>query len=456
MTTPDTDVLVAGAGGAGLGAALRAAQLGMNVAVVEWRDNFEHANNTSMSTAMIPAGGSRYQRVAGVTDSPEQFLEDVMAKTKGTADPVIARALVEVAPELVEWLADHVHVPIELATELRYPGHSAERMHTVPDRSGATLLRYLVEAADRTPEITIAKPLRIKEVVIEDGLLRSTVETPSGECEDIRSRAVVLATGGFGANPAMVAAHIPEIAAAVYNGGDGCHGDAIAIGQRLGARVGFLDAYQGHGSLAYPHSILMTWAAVVHGAILVNSEGRRFGDESTGYSEFARQVIDQPGSEAYVVFDRRVHELCSSFADHQALEAAGAIRWSDDVEALAQRVGCPPAELQATLDAADAAATGQAEDRFGRASWGGRLTAPFASVRVTGALFHTQGGLLVDANARCLGDGGPITGLYAAGGSAAGMSGTGASGYLAGNGLLAALGLGYLAGGHAATTLGDR
>lgn len=444
----DVDVVVAGAGGAGLSAALVAAQAGLGVAVVEWKAHFRRGNNTSMSTAMIPAAGTRWQRAADVEDGPEVFLDDIARKTKGSADPVVTRSLVDVGPELVDWLADECGLPLELVTEFTYPGHSRARCHSMPDRAGSSLLAALLAAVERTGDVDLVVPARLVDVRLDaSGAVRAAVvEDPNGGRQEIETPAVVLATGGYGADDERVARHIPEIAGGLYFGGDGCTGDALTIGERLGADVGFLDAYQGHGSVAVPHGVITTWATVMHGAVVVNGSGARFGDETTGYSEYARAVLEQPGSTAWMLIDQRIDVACRAFKDYQDLVAAGAVRWADDVATLAELTDLPAESLRRTLAAAGAAARGEADDAFGRTHWEAPLAPRWGAIKITGALFHTQGGLRVDRDARVLRGGRPVAGLYAAGGAAAGISGHGAAGYLAGNGLLAALGLGYRAG----------
>jgi fumarate reductase flavoprotein subunit len=449
----DVDVIVAGAGAAGFAAALRAAQQGASVLLAEGSATYEHGSNTSMSTSMIPAGGSRWQQVLGIEDSPETFREDIRRKTKGTADATVLHALTDVAPDLVAWLTDRCDVPLELVTEFRYPGHSTDRCHAVADRSGRTLLRHLSGALERLPQATFVAPLRLDDVLVDGGaVVGARMTTPDGGVEQIRSRSgVVLATNGYGADPELVRRFAPEISEGVYHGGDGSRGDALRIGEKLGAGTAQLDAYQGHGALATPHNVLLTWATVMHGGLVVNSDGQRFDDETIGYSEYGARVLAQPGRIAWVVFDQRIHDACQPFRDYQDLLAQGAVRWSDDADGLAELLGAPGDVLTRTLAEAESAARGLSQDPFGRTDFAAPLQAPYAAVKVTGALFHTQGGLLVDADARVLTpELAPIPGLYAAGGAAVGMSGSGSAGYLAGNGLLAALGLGYLAGDHAA------
>lgn len=443
----DVDVVVAGAGAAGCAAALAAAQDGASVLLLEANAAYRHGSNTAMSTSMIPAGGSRWQTALGIDDSPEQFADDVRSKTKGHADPTVTDALTRVAPELVAWLADHAGLPLELVTDFRYPGHSRDRCHAVADRAGRTMHGHLLDRIADEPAITLLVPMSLDDVEVADGrIVAAHLRAPDGATERVRTGAVVLATNGFGADADLVREHVPEIAAGTYHGGEGSRGDALRIGRRLGADIGYLDAYQGHGSLATPHGTLLTWATVMHGALLVNTNGERFGDETEGYSEFGARVVAQPDSVAWMIFDERIDAACRVFADYQDLLESGAIRWADDVEALAQLIDAPRDRLVETLAAADSAARGSAADPQGRTAFDAPLDAPYAAVKVTGALFHTQGGLHVDGDARVLAGGEPVPGLYATGGAAVGISGHGAAGYLAGNGLLAALGLGYLAG----------
>ena len=448
--TFDVDLVVAGAGG-GLTAAIRAAELGLDVLVVDSDPNFRRGNNTSMSTAMIPGPGSRFQVAAGIDDSPERFVADIARKTGGSADVRVATALADVGAELVEWLADHVGMPIELPTDFTYPGHSEPRVHSLPGRHGSTLLRHLVDAAERSEQVDLMVPARLTGVVTRPGGgVVATVETPGGGREEISARAALLATNGYGADAELVAAHLPEIAGAHYHGGEHSRGDALRIGRELGAATGFLDAYQGHAALSASARTLVTWTAVMHGGAVVDTTGRRFGDETTGYSEYAAALAARPGGRGWLVFDERIDGLCRAFGDYQDVLAAGAVRTANSAAGLAGAIGVPVEALESELDALAGVAAGEGADRFGRTT-ARALVAPLHAVEIIPALFHTQGGLLVDEHARVLDPAGdPVPGLYASGGAAAGISGHGAAGYLAGNGLLPALGLAYLAAGHLA------
>ena len=289
----DFDVMVAGAGAGGLTAALAASQQGASVLVVEAHENYRDACNTALSTAMIPGAGTRWQRTYGIEDCSEQFLADVRRKTGDQADPVISTALTSVSATVVEWLVDECGVELELVRDFEYPGHSAHRCHAVADRAGRTLHTQLLAALSAQPDVTFANPMRLTDVIFDqqDRVEGVVVIAPGGEPETATVGAVILATNGFGARRDLVRAHMPEIAEALYFGGHGSTGDALEIGERLHADIGFLDAYQGHGGVADPHAVMVTWATVMHGGIVVNDNGERFGDETVGYSEYAALVL---------------------------------------------------------------------------------------------------------------------------------------------------------------------
>ncbi|WP_341395516.1 FAD-dependent oxidoreductase [Arthrobacter sp. G119Y2] len=449
---PGPDLVVAGAGG-GLIAALRAAQLGLSVLVVETNEHFRRGNNTAMSTAMIPGAGSRWQTEAGVDDSPEAFVADIMAKTKGTADPVLAEALAGVSARLVEWMADDLKLPLTLVTDFSYPGHSSYRCHTVPGRIGTALLDAVWERVAAEPLIDLYAPARLVDVTTEAGTVTGVVVTTPDGTEEIPAKAVLLATNGFGNNRDLVREHLPEIAGAQYYGSEESRGDALRIGTGLGADTAYLDAYQGHAALATASASLAGWATVMHGGFLVNREGQRFGNETVGYSEYALESLKHADGQAWIVLDQRIFDACESFADFRATVESGALKWAEDTAGLAAATGINPAGLERTLEQTRRIAAGDAPDSFGRTFFEAPLTGRIGAISVQPALFHTQGGLRVDGDARVLKiDGAAIPGLYASGGAANGISGHGAGGYLAGNGLLPALGLALLAAEHAAAS----
>jgi fumarate reductase flavoprotein subunit len=194
---------------------------------------------------------------------------------------------------------------------------------------------------------------------------------------------------------------------------------------------------------------------MMEGAIQVNSEGRRFSNEHHGYSEQAVAVLAQPGGIAWNLYDARLHAFGREFEDYREAEAAGAIRRADDLASLAAITGLPAERLAETIESVARCQRGAAADPFGRDfTTKPPLVAPYYAVKVTGALFHTQGGLAVDDRARVLRrDGTTLPNLFAGGGAACGASGPEVSGYLSGNGLLSAVTLGRIAGEGAAELL---
>jgi fumarate reductase flavoprotein subunit len=185
------------------------------------------------------------------------------------------------------------------------------------------------------------------------------------------------------------------------------------------------------------------------GAVIVSPAGLRVGDESRGYSGFASILLEH-GDTAYAVFDTTIRDyVLENEPRFVRLFNDGLIIEVPDVQQLAEFIGCDSSTLGDTLVTVARAASGETADEFGRTNFGfGPLKAPYCVAKVTPGLFHTQGGVQVDAHARVIrADGSPIAGLFAGGGVAAGVSGiSGAEGYASGNGLLTAVGLGYLAG----------
>jgi fumarate reductase flavoprotein subunit len=326
-------------------------------------------------------------------------------------------------------------------------------MHALPRRTGGALIDRL-RAAVESEAITLLTSARADTLYV-DGTRRVQgigVARGDGVHERIGCRALVLACNGYGGNRALVRRHLPAFAHAPWFGHDGNQGDAVLWGEALGAGLLHMSGHQGHGSVAVPHGILITWATITEGGFQVNAAGERFSNEAKGYSEQGAIVLAEPGGVAWTIFDTRIASIARQFEDFRNAQAAGAILFADTIEALATRTGLPVEGLGRTLtEVASMTAAGDT-DRFGRCFAGvAPLAPPYAAVKVTGALFHTQGGLAIDRTTRVLAaDGAALPNLFAAGGAAVGVSGPQASGYLSGNGLLTAVGLGFVAGTAAA------
>jgi len=451
---PEVPLVIIGAGACGLTAALAAHDGGASPLLLE-RDATP-SGSTALSSGMIPAAGTRWQRAAGVDDEPARMAADIQRKARGEAEPALVDAVCAEAAPCLEWLADAHGVPLSLVEGFRYPGHGCLRMHAPPTRTGAELEGALLQAAERAGIDLITGAHVTALFADDDGRVHGLELTrPDGSTERIACEAMVLACNGYGGNPEMVRRYLSEMAQAEYFGHPGNQGDAVRWGEALGAATSGMAAYQGHGSVAAPHGILITWALMMEGGIQVNAAGERFSNEHDGYSEQAVRVLDQPDGLAWDVFDDRLLALGREFEDFHQAEAAGAVRHGDDAGALAQACGLPAEALAAAIAESQALAAGEGVDRFGRDFTGQPpLAAPYHAIRVTGALFHTQGGLKIDPAARVLRpDGSALPNLFAGGGAAVGVSGNAVWGYLSGNGLLTAVTLGRIAGRTAAQAL---
>ena len=440
-------VVIVGAGAAGLVAGLAAREAGAEVLVLE-RDPVPRGS-TALSAGLIPAAGTSFQRTLGIEDSADRFAADIMAKAKAAPDPdLVALVTHEIAPA-VEWLHASHGLAFSVINDFRYPGHGAYRMHGLSSRSGEELVNALRAAAE-TAGVGILCGARAQDLLTDAaGAVRGVeYERPDGTRERVGCEALILACNGYGGDRALVARHIPEMVGALYFGHAGNQGDALRWGEALGAATRHLSGYQGHGSVAHPAGILITWATLTEGGVQVNAAGNRFANEALGYSEHAAAVLQQADGIAWTIFDSRIAGIARQFVDFQNAETSGAIVEAPDAESLAAQMHVSPAALAATLREVDRLKAEGATDAFGRNFAGvPPLAPPLRAVRVTGALFHTQGGLVVDQTARVKrADGTPIGNLFAAGGAACGVSGPTAAGYLSGNGLLTAVALGHIAG----------
>ena len=447
-----TEVAVVGGGGCGLTTALAAARREAEVRVLEKLSYIK--GNTGRSGGMIPAAGTHLQKAAGVEETAEDFAKDVFTKNHHTSDPEKTLHLCRTSKDLIEWLVDEVGIELVFIDDFKYPGHTEFRMHAPPSRTGAALIKDLRRAAEAESNVRLEIDTPTLGLVVDNKDAVQGVVIKRGEKElRLRAQKVILASNGFAGNPEMVKDYCPDMANALYFGGEGNTGEGILWGQELGAAVAFMDAYQSHASVATPDNTLITYSLIMEGGVQVNKAGERFGNESSGYSEHALAVLKQPDAEVWNLYDERLHQLGLKFEDYREALAAGIIYKGETLETLAEQIDVSATALRKTLEHYHDAADGEVEDPFGRKD-GKRLNAPFHAVKVTGALFHTQGGLQVDGEARVLHENGSvIPNLYAGGGVAAGISGHGPGGYLSGNGLLTALGYGMLAGRHAGRSI---
>jgi flavocytochrome c len=454
LTVP---VAIIGAGACGMVAALAVKDEGVEPVVFE-RD-LVPMGSTALSSGMIPACETSIQAEKNVADTVAAMAADIQRKAKGEACPDLVDIMCRTSGPAIDWLSEKHQIELRLVEGFLYPGHSFLRMHAPASRIGRDLIGSLTRAVARA-KIEVMTNARVTGLFVDsDGRVRGfRLLRPDGGNEYIGCETLILANNGFGGNPDMIRRYIPDMAEAQYFGHDGNQGDAVIWGEALGAATQHLGSYQGHGSVAHPHGILISWALMMEGGFQINDEGRRFSNEHSGYSEQARIVLAQPGGVAWDIFDARLYGLGQDFEEFRQAETHGAVRRAETAEELAKLIGVPAEVFMATLAETQKFAAAEARDTFGRNfSNQPPLNAPFYAIKVTGALFHTQGGLVVDRTARVRRkDGTSLPNLFAGGGAACGVSGSSDDGYLSGNGLLAAVTLGRLAGANAALQVANR
>ncbi|SCX14188.1 FAD-dependent oxidoreductase [Agrobacterium rosae] len=440
-------VVVVGAGACGLVAALAAHDAGQEVMVLERDEN--PTGSTSLSAGLIPAPCTRLQKEAGIEDSPELFAQDLVAKTHDHTPHDMALVAAQTAGPMIDWLMDTHKVEFELVTGFTYPGHSRLRMHGPKSRTGADLEQSLLSAVSNA-DIDVVTNASVEDLYVDASghVTGVRFRRPDGALEMLGCKALVLASCGFAGDVALVQKYIPEIADAECCGHLSNTGDAVKWGAQIGAALADMGAYQGHGSVAHPHALPLTWAVITKGGILLNTQGQRFSNEMRGYSEHAAEVAAQPDHVAWDIYDAKGDEAGMGFYDYREIRKLGAIKTATSLEDLATVTGLSLSTIREEFEAIETSARTVEPDRFGRNFTPDQLlSAPFYAVKVNGALFHTQGGLVIDAEARVLReDGTVLPNLLAGGGAARGVSGDSNYGYLSGNGLLTATSFGRLAG----------
>lgn len=448
----EVDVVVVGGGGGGLVAALTAAEAGLEVALFEKTEFL--LGNTAASAGMIPACNTRFQKLLAIDDSVETMTQDILKKNHYESDINQVKALASASGPLIEWLNDSLNIEMSVVTEFKYPGHSNFRMHAPPSRSGLELMKLLKRNALNHENLYILYQSDIEELLVDNDneIIGISINTPDG-IQHIRGKKVILATNGFGGNSKMVQKYIPEIADALYFGYEANTGKGIEVGEKIGAATSHLTAYQGHAAVNENTGLLVTWGTIMMGGFYINIEGNRFGNEAQGYSEFAKEVLKQPDQYGYIIYDEEIHNQLLTIEDYKQLSEMEAFKKADSIEKLAELIQVDANNLTSTFGIFSNQKDGF-EDEFKRTSFAKKLNTPLYAIKVCPALFHTQGGLQINEHAQVL----TVTGtamhnLYAVGGCATGVSGKEAYGYMSGNGLLAAMGFGRIAGLHAINQL---
>ncbi|RVU06927.1 FAD-dependent oxidoreductase [Novosphingobium umbonatum] len=441
-------VLVVGGGACGCIAALSAHDAGAEVLLVEADER--PMGTSGMSMGLICAAGTQAQAAKGISDHADALYADIIAKTKGQTDPVIARALADHSGPTVDWMTQRLAMPWELDMGFKPAyGLSTYRMHGWHGHDGQDMVDLLHQRlSDEGVMVMLGAKLTQIHADETGRVLGVSLTRPDGAVEHVGCDSLILASGGYAANHDLLAEHIPIMAKARNNGHEGNDGTAVLLGQKLGAALGDMGAYQGYAMLTEPQGIPVCPGVIIDGGLIVNAQGERFCDESEDIAGMVHPVMAQ-GAPCWVVLDERIEASQSYVPDMQALAELNAAKRGDSAEDLAAAIGVPADALAQALAQAHAACNSGAPDAQGR-RWPKDAPPPagkLAAFKVVGAIFHTQGGLQIDGQARVLReDGTPLPNLFAGGGAARSVSGPAHWGYLPAMGLCTAVTLGRLAG----------
>lgn len=431
------DVIVVGAGGCGLTAALAAAEKGAQVVLLEKTDS--PGGNTALTTAAI-AAGSRFQREAGIEDAPAELTQEIVRRNSGQGNLGLTEYLAQRSAEVVEWLADITGVGFAVRrTAAGFRSHSCG--------GGWALIRALMATVANHENIRILWSTPAVSLRLDVNGAAVGVETEAGV---ITGQKIILATGGFGASRELLSRHIPTAVDLPYHGHPGVTGDGLRMGLAAGGAAANLDGFLAFPSYFAPLRFPVPQPLVHLGAIMVDGRGRRFADESKFPGGPGARMLELPGKHAYEIFDERIYRAaCNDL--HRVIQAS-ILDTGKTADELAARLGIDPAGLVRTIQEHNTAAA-RDQDEFGR-TLRAPLESPLYGVKIWVALYSTVGGLRVNTSGQVLRlDGSVVPNLYAGGDACEGVSGPGSGGYFPGNGQLAALGLGKLAGEHAAASL---
>ncbi|MBQ2991310.1 MAG: flavocytochrome c [Clostridia bacterium] len=461
------DIVVIGAGGAGMAAALQAADLGveniivlektgstggntsratggMNAAKTVAQDKNEWKDATTAAVEKTIAGAkANYPALADLTakveeqfeaykanptgyfDSPELFALDTMVGGKGINNLDLVMTMVNNSAEAIDWLATKDSNLVSVGS---FGGASVMRIHRALTAEGKTtpvgayLVKTLTAAVDAESKVDLRINNAATELVVTDGKVTGVkVTSPTGDYT-ITAKAVILASGGFGADLERVAAYQPSLDGFVTTNSTGITGDGIDMAVAIGAATVDMEQIQIHPSVYTETSALITEGIRGDGAILVNQGGKRFVNELETRDVVSAAELAQEGGYAWTIVDQKMMDASSTYNGYYT---KGYAVKGETVAELAAAMGTDAAVLEETLNAWNAAVAAQKDEEFGRMSFANPLdTAPYYAVKVAPGIHHTMGGVKINTAAEVLTEAGEaIPGLYAAGEVTGGVHG---------------------------------
>ena len=467
-STVDADVVVVGAGGAGMTAAITAAAEGKSVVILESQSMV--GGNSVRATGGMNAGKTVYQdenefgesagvektlktaaekyadnetitalaktvseqwaayqaNPTGYFDSVELMELDTMIGGKGINDPELVETLCANSAAAIDWLDEH---GITLHDVSSFGGASVKRIHRPVNAEGKTVSvgSYMIPLLEENCEKAGVKMMldtTATEILTDANGAAVGVKATgaSGETVTVNAKAVVLATGGFGANLDMVVKYKPELKGFMTTNAPGIQGQGIEMAQTIGAATVDMDQIQIHPTVEANTAALITEGLRGDGAILINEEGQRFIDEVGTRDVVSAAEIAQTGSYSWLVVDQAMADASSVI---QGYIKKGYTVTGSTYEELGKAMGVDAAAFAETMEKWNGYVEAKNDPDFGRTSFANPLnTAPYYAVKVTAGVHHTMGGLKINANTEVLNEKGEvIPGLFAAGEVTGGVHG---------------------------------
>jgi fumarate reductase flavoprotein subunit len=415
------DIVIIGAGGAGMTAAIQAVQDGATDVVLLEKMPIT-GGNTTRSTGGLNAAGTKYQEAEGIEDSVDLFVEDTMKGGKNLNDKELVTVLAENSKDAVDWVND---IGGDLSVVGMFAGASVKRIHRPSDTSavGPMLVKALNAKVEELGIPVLLETKAEKILVDENGAVCGVSATDKDGNEfTIDCTAVVLATGGFGANSEMVVKYKPELAGFCTTNHSGATGDGIKMAEELGAAFVDLDQIQTHPTVNPETTTMYTEGVRGNGAILVNKEGKRFVNELETRDVVSEAILEQTDGVCYLVFDQAVRDSLKAI---ESYVKAGIVTEADTPEELGEALGIDGAALAETMSTYAGYQAAGKDDEFGRESMELPLDQPkYYAALCAPAIHHTMGGVKINTNTEVLKeDGSAIAGLFAAGEVTGGVHG---------------------------------
>ena len=464
----DADVVVIGAGGAGMTAAMTAADAGQKVVILEsqamvggnsaratggmnaaktvYQDENEfdqaagvektlataaekYADNetiTALAKTVSEQWAAYQANPTGYFDSVELMELDTMIGGKGINDPALVETLCSNSADAIDWLDEH---GITLHSVSSFGGASVKRIHRPVDAEGKTLsvgsymIPLLQENCDKAGVQTLLNTTATELLTDANGAVVGVKATGStGETITVNAKAVVLTTGGFGANLDMVTEYKPELKGFMTTNAAGAQGQGIEMATAVGADTVDMDQIQIHPTVEANTAALITEGLRGDGAVLINAEGKRFIDEVGTRDVVSAAEIAQTGSYSWLVVDQAMVDASSVI---QGYIKKGYTVTGQTYEELAKAMGVDEAAFAETMKTWNGYVEAKNDPDFGRTSFANKLdTAPYYAIKVTAGVHHTMGGLKINTNTEVLNENGEvIPGLFAAGEVTGGVHG---------------------------------